>query len=371
MDRPTERVLAARVARRYYLDDRSKTEIADELGISRFRVARLLETARRDGTVRISVHSPAGIDADLTEQLQQTFGLRHAVVLDVPDDDPAVLRRELGHLLGDLLRELVTSDDVLGLAWARSLQGIAHLSRLASCPVVQLTGAQPGSDFSDVIGLVRRVAHAGGGAPYFYYAPLVAPDAASARVVRRQPDVSRANEMAREVTVAVVGIGAWEATLSTIFDAVEPDARERARALGTIGEISGALIDAQGREVRSPLSKRIIGLTVPQLEAIDDVLAVAYGAGKAGAVRAALRGRLVNGLITHQALARELLALHSAGAEGPDGSGSDRAGGRFGDGVDGAATGTAVLAGRRDPDLADAVAVAAGSGTSGRRDRAL
>lgn len=309
--RPTEAVLTARVARRYYLEDRSKTEIADALGISRFRVARLLEIARRDGIVKIEITSPGGIDAELTERLQQTFGLDHAIVMDVPEDDPAALRRVLGHVLGDVLHEVVTDQDVLGLAWARSLEGLSDLRRLAPCPVVQLTGAMPGPDGSDIIGLVRRVAHSSGGTPHVFYAPLVAPDTASARVVRRQPDVSRAIDLTSRVSVAVVGVGAWEPTLSTIYDSVEPDLRDRARALGTIGEISGALIDAHGREVRSPLSRRIIGLTVEQLVAIKVVLAVAYGTGKATVVATALRSGLINGLVTHQRLARALLAIDS------------------------------------------------------------
>jgi len=47
-------------ARRYFLDGASKIEIAQELGISRFRVARLLDAALRDGIVRIEIGSAAG-----------------------------------------------------------------------------------------------------------------------------------------------------------------------------------------------------------------------------------------------------------------------------------------------------------------------
>jgi DNA-binding transcriptional regulator LsrR (DeoR family) len=202
------------------------------------------------------------------------------------------------------------------MAWARSLRGIGtSIKGLAACPVVQLTGALSGPDGSDVIDLVRRVAAAGGGTPHVFYAPLVAPDLASARVVRRQPDVSRAMALAAKVTVAMVGIGAWQPGMSTIFDMIEPAARERARAQGTIGEISGALIDANGRAVTSALSRRIIGVTAAELEAIDVVISVAYGEEKARAVSAALRGGFVNGLITHTALARALLdPARSAGA---------------------------------------------------------
>jgi DNA-binding transcriptional regulator LsrR (DeoR family) len=305
----------ARAARRYYEDDRSKKDIADELGISRFRVARLLDNAKRSGMVRIQIELPTGVNTELSVELQRVFGLTHAVVVDVVDDHPEALRSRLGEVAAEVLQEVVGHDDVLGMAWARSLRAIGgSISAIAACPVVQLTGAMSGPDGSDVIDLVRRVALSGGGTPHVFYAPLVAHDMASARVVRKQPDVARAIELVAKVTVAVVGIGAWEPGLSTIYDMVEPEARDRASALGTIGEISGALIDSWGRGVPSPLSRRIIGLTAEQLEQIDLVISVAYGEGKAQAVSAALRGGLVTALITHTGLARAILATEAAQA---------------------------------------------------------
>jgi DNA-binding transcriptional regulator LsrR (DeoR family) len=306
--KPTELVLMARVARRYYQDDRSKIDIAEELGISRFRVARLLAAAKREGVVSIHIESSSGVDTELSVELQQRFGLAHAVVVDVDDEHLESLRSRLGAVAAEVLQEVVGPEDVLGLAWARSLRGIgSYITSLAPCPVVQLTGAQPGPDGSDIIELVRRVAAAGGGTPHVFYAPLVAPDAASARALRRQHDVARAVELAERVTVAVVGIGLWQEGLSTIFDALDPVARERARALGVIGEISGALIDADGAPVSTPISKRIIGVTGEQLAAVNVVVSVAYGSDKAPAVCAALRGGLVTGLITHSAMARAML----------------------------------------------------------------
>jgi DNA-binding transcriptional regulator LsrR (DeoR family) len=311
--KPTELILMARAARRYYEDDCSKKDIADELGISRFRVARLLDNAKRSGMVRIHLELPTGVNTELSVELQRVFGLTHAVVVDVVDDHPEGLRARLGEVAAEVLQEVVGHDDVLGMAWARSLRAIGgSITAIAACPVVQLTGAMSGPDGSDVIELVRRVALAGGGTPHVFYAPLVAHDMASARVVRKQPDVARAIDLVAKVTVAVVGIGAWEPGLSTIYDMVEPAARDRASALGTIGEISGALIDSRGRGVQSPLSRRIIGLTAEQLEQIDLVISVAYGEGKAQAVAAALRGGLVTALITHTGLARAILATEAA-----------------------------------------------------------
>ncbi len=315
MPRTSELILTARVARGYYLQGKSKSELAAEMKISRFRVARLLEAARRDGTVRIEIHTPGVVDTELSAQLQEHFGLRHAIVLDLTDDDPANLRVRLGEAAAELLSDIATSDDVIGLAWARSLRGIGTLpAPLPGCAAVQLTGALTGPDGSDVLELVRRVARAGGGAAHVFYAPLVVPDAATARTLRRQPDVARAAAMVAEVTIAAVGIGAWSAGQSTIFDTIDQPSREKARQLGVRAEISGAFIDEDGRQVTTPLSKRIIGITAEQLASIETVLAVAYGEGKADAVRYALKGGLVNALVTHSALARKVLEDSAAAA---------------------------------------------------------
>src|SRR3954454_1156061 len=83
---PAGLALAALVARRYYLDERFKVEIAGELGLSRFKIARLLETAGDTGLVRIEIGHPGLVDVDLAAQIMDRFGLRHAVVVDTPED---------------------------------------------------------------------------------------------------------------------------------------------------------------------------------------------------------------------------------------------------------------------------------------------
>src|SRR5246500_6064962 len=96
-DRPSEVVLAALVARQFYLEGVSKVDIADRLGISRFRVARLLDSAREAGMVRIEIGLPGGtLDAGLSAELGAAYGLKHAFAFNFPDHDEAALRRRLG-----------------------------------------------------------------------------------------------------------------------------------------------------------------------------------------------------------------------------------------------------------------------------------
>jgi len=308
---PAQVVSTAAIARRYFLDGRSKIEIADEFGLSRFKVARILEAAQASGMVRIEIDYPGGIDVALSGRLQDVFGLQHAIVIDAGDDDDVSLRTAVGRAAADLLSEIVTADDVLGLGWARSLIAMqAALTSLAPCSVVQLTGALSRPDVDDSsIELVREVARVATGPVYYFYAPMIVGDATTAATLLRQPEVARAAKRFSSVTKAVVGVGSWDPPYSTVYDDIAPAERRSLRALGVRADVSGVLLDADGQVVPAPLCERIIGVRAEQLLRMPEVIAIAYSAKKAPAVRAAIRGGYVTGLVTHASLASALLTL--------------------------------------------------------------
>jgi DNA-binding transcriptional regulator LsrR (DeoR family) len=323
-DRPSEVVLAARVARQFYIEGASKIEIADRLGISRFRVARLLDSARDSGLVRIEIGLPGGVlDAGLSAELCSVFGLDHAFVFNFPEDG-LPLRQRLGEAAGQVLMDLIKPGDVLGLTWSRTLSGLtAALTQLPPCPIVQLTGAVPPPDGRDLLELVRSVARVGGGPAHVFYAPMLLDDAQTAAAIRRQGDIAEAFSLVPSVTIAVAAVGAWGPGLSTIYDAITADERESLSALGVHAELAGVFIGAEGRPLATPLDDRMIVTPAALFTKIPFILAVAYDAAKSPAVRAAIRGGLVHGLVTHTSLARSLLSL----ADGRDGPADGRDGG--------------------------------------------
>ncbi|HTF48463.1 MAG TPA: sugar-binding domain-containing protein [Pseudonocardia sp.] len=306
---PAQLVLTASIARRYYLDGRSKIEIAEEFALSRFKVARLLDDARNSGLVRIEIGFPGTVDVELSARLMDALRLRHCVVTDTPDDHPASLREHLGSAAADLLSEVITGEDVLGLSWARSVSAmVSALRRLPPVPVIQLTGALARPDVDDSsIELVRDVARISGGPAYFFYAPLAVPDATTARVLRGQPEVAQAFARIGSVTRAVVGVGAWEPEQSTVFDATGEAERQELAQQGVIADVSGTLVDVHGEVVRAGLTDRTIAITAEQMRAIPEVIGIVYGLPKARAVLASVRAGLVNSLVTHSTLATALI----------------------------------------------------------------
>lgn len=306
---PASLVLSATIARRYYFEGASKSEIAADLQLSRFKVARLLDQARASGLVRIEIDYRGEINLDLSARLRAVYGLQHCVVIESPEDDLTLLRTNVGRAAADLMSEIVAPDDVLGLAWGRSLMSMrTSLTSLAACPVVQLTGALSRPDVEESsVELVRDVARISGGPAYFFYAPMVVPDAATAQALRTQPEVARAYSRFPDVTKAFVGLGAWEEGQSTVADALTDEERRGHYVRGVRAETCGLQLDADGNAVITPLTERLIGIDAVQLHAVPEVIAIVYGAAKAQAAQAAVRGGYVNSLVTHGAIARALL----------------------------------------------------------------
>jgi DNA-binding transcriptional regulator LsrR (DeoR family) len=306
--RPAELVRAAAIARRYYLDGKSKVEIAREFGLSRFKVARVLDEARATGLVRIDITVPAEIDAELSDALRTAFGLREAIAVATGADSDEGIRGQLGQIAADYLTEVVTEDDVLGLACSRTLNAMSlALAELPRVPVVQLTGVHPGPLEETSVELVRRVAGVARGPAYPIYAPLVVSDAATTRGLRRQPQVLDAMRRYRQVTKAVVAVGALEPSDSFVADLVSAADRETLHGRGIHTEVCARLLDDDGEEVPE-LADRVIAITIDQLRQIPEVIAVAGGARKIEAIRAALKGGFVTSLITDTDVAGALLA---------------------------------------------------------------
>jgi DNA-binding transcriptional regulator LsrR (DeoR family) len=305
-----EDLMLALVAQRYYLEDRSKVQIADEVGVSRFRVARMLEQARERGIVHISVDAPPDVDLEASRELAGRLGLHQALVMRGVDDDPARTRTLLGRACSSLLAESLTSSDVLGVSWGRTLHALAEVvSPLPGCQVVQMVGTVPAVDLGlNSMDLVRRMGLATGGAVHALHAPMVVDSPDLARALRGSDFVQATMTHFTDITCALVGIGSWHHDGSSLRAALPDQLAARAASAGAMADICSTVLDQQGSVVVNPdVADWCISITTEELRRIPQVIAVAGGAEKAPAIAAATNAGLVHTLITDSAAAQVLL----------------------------------------------------------------
>jgi len=98
--------LTTRVARMYYERGLGQARIAEQLGLSQARVSRLLKQAGELGIVKITVHVPEGVHADLEAKLEEHYGLDEVILVEVDD---AAVRDDEGPVAEELRRALSES----------------------------------------------------------------------------------------------------------------------------------------------------------------------------------------------------------------------------------------------------------------------
>ena len=76
--------------------------------------------------------------------------------------------------------------------------------------------------------------------------------------------------------------------------------------LGAVGEITGWAYDAKGKLIKGGTNRRLTSIP-PQAPAQTTTIAAAVGQAKVPAIKAALAGHLINGLITDEVTARAIL----------------------------------------------------------------
>lgn len=303
-----ELAIAAYVAREYYVEDRSKVAIAEEVGLSRFQVARLLQVARSAGLVRIEVNDPGAIDRELSALLQRRLGIRRAIVVTSPT---AVPLTDIGRVLADVMTETVENGSLVGLSWSRALRSmVEQMHDAPSCTFVQLAGhMSPEGETIGSVELVRRAAENAGGKSLPIYAPFLVPSAEAATALLTQSDIANAVAQFDRLDVAFVSIGGWGPSLSVIYDSMTESERRAARERGAVGDVNGRLIDASGNALDHHVDGRTIAISFDQLQRTREVVCSSHGADRAEATLGAIHAGFATTWVMDQPLAQAVLKL--------------------------------------------------------------
>ncbi len=303
-------VLATRVAWLHHVDKKTNVEIAEELGIHRLKVPKLLDFAEESGIASISIAAPAGVDAPRSDALRAQFGLSEALVVSEGSAPGSV-----GALTARYAGEVLIGSGKLGVAWGKSIAevvtAIEAMPSFPQCDLVQLIGGIPALErslhASELLGRLGAVTR---GRTFALHAPMILPSAATAAGLRNEESIARTLAAASEVDVAVVGVGSWDPALSRVIaELSEPD-RLAGLAQGIAADICGVFVDADGAVVGEEISQRMISVTAEDLRGTPLRVAVAYGSEKVGAISAALKSGLVNVLVTDGPTADALLNLN-------------------------------------------------------------
>ena len=302
---------AARAGWMYYVAGRTQDEIASAMGISRQSAQRLVSLAVAERLIKVRLDHPIAACLELGKALKDKFGLRQ---VDVVPSDPQSSSTTVGiaeACAQEIERWLRRTDPiVLAIGTGRTLKAAVDQLPVIECPqhrIVSLTGNIAPDGSAAYYNVIFSMADAIKARHYPMPLPVLVSSAEERALLHQQQLMRSALALAAEADVTFVGVGELGVAAPLCVDGfLEPDTMTALVDGGACGEICGWMFDGDGRLLDHPVSERVASVPIPSRER-STVVGVAKGARKLPAIRGALRGRLINALITDEAAAEQLL----------------------------------------------------------------
>jgi DNA-binding transcriptional regulator LsrR (DeoR family) len=301
-----------RVSRLYYELGETQEAIAALVGVTRPQVSRLLKEARAQGVVDIRIVDETEATSPAAGALQRRFGLRAVHVAPSLDGSPEVARRRVGRLAGQVLRSAIRDGQVVGIGDGAAVSAVADEliagareltggGTQVDATVVPLCGGfwRPGAGAEPF----RRIGEALGATVLALHSPGLLDAPAVRDALCAHPGVASVIDRWQRLDVALLGIGgpAWsEAT-------VGEQAMGEIRSGNAVGEVLIAPFDGSGRFVAPSLRARTVAFDARELPRVPVAIGVAEGTAKVAPILGALRGGLVNTLVTDVGTAEAIL----------------------------------------------------------------
>jgi len=308
--------LMLRAAQMYYRLHLTQDQIGQRLGVSRFKIGRLLDRALRESAVRIEIVHPAARLVELEDALVERFGLRTAVVVDVPTalpghDADRLARERVAGAAADLLASLRPAGTI-GVSWGRTmLELAAHLRPgwTSASEIVQLNGATSRSaQPTRAHEVAERFGLTAGASIRLMAAPAIVGSPELRVALEGDSSVGETLAAARAAPTAVFGLGLLSADSVHVASGYLGEVELAAlREAGAVGDVLGRFLALDGRIALAWLDARTVGLPLADLRRKQLAVALAAGSGRGPIALGALRARCLNVLVTDEPTAAWVL----------------------------------------------------------------
>lgn len=310
--------LLYKVSRTYYEDGLTQQECGQRFGLSRIKISRLLDEARQQKIVNISIVPPSNEYVDLERKIEKQYGLDEVLIAQPDDDSPNAILTSIGSTAAKCLMRTLRGEEVVAMTWGRTLLAMINaLQSATGAPIrdwhrmriVQALGGlgNPEDDIYSVA-LVHRLARIFGAKANSLSAPGIVSSSAVREAILSDIQISNTLDLAAHADIALLGLGPTSAQSVVLQSKILSDNEfSQLSTLGMVGDIGLRYFDSNGCLIEHEINQRILGLSLEQIKSIPRVIVMAGGPEKFEGISAALRGRLISVLITDIGIARRLI----------------------------------------------------------------
>ena len=303
--------LAINVAKLYYRSDFSQQKIAQELGVSRPSISRLLQYAKDKGYVNIQIVDPVEDMSIMEQRLKDKLHLKDVKIASSTINDEEEIKKYISIAAAQYLDGIIKDGDIIGVGWGTTLYNMSQalISRsIKGSQVVQLEGGLSNSEWNSYSReILENFANNFNTVAQYLPLPVIFDNKATKEQVDKDRYIKRILELGRHANIALFSVGTVRPN-ALFFRLGYTDIQEQEKIQRTsAGDICSRFFDVEGRVCNRDLDERTVGITLSELRDKEYSIMISGGEGKINAIKAALRGRYANVLITDQFTGKALL----------------------------------------------------------------
>ncbi len=302
------------LAKKYYLEGLSQQEIARFYNISRPSVSNILKQCKEEKIVEIRIQeSESSLVSALAERLKKDYSLYSVVVVPTEDDRRATLS-SLGRAAARLVESKLKDRQKIGISWGSTLYQLVDslsVQSVVDVEVIQLAGSLGMTNPSyDGYELTRRLSQKLNGTCRLMQAPVIVKNLKLKKLLLQEPLILETMNRMKVIDLALVGISSDLPEYSSMVRAgfLSEDEAQNLLSRGAIGHVCALHYDKSGSILDISENARVVGIDDNTLKEIPEVIGVACGTEKADAILAALKGGLVDSIVTDEDAALRMLS---------------------------------------------------------------
>lgn len=291
----------------YYEKNKSQSCIAKELGISRSYISLLLNYAKNQGIVKITID----VDTFKLRMIRKEIELKSLFpkvkqFYIMKSTSNEFTKRNIGTFSAPYVTEMLKNSNVIGVGLGRSVSNVINSLKTEDFvdsqvnAIVQIMGGlnsaiEAGAHSNELVKKLSETIDCDCKYYYLHY-PAIFENANLKDILLNEPSIKSTTDMWNNIDLAIMGIGVTDKR-STLFKLLTEDMIGKVRNSPTVGQINTNFFDFNGHDVPM-LKNNKLCIPIEKMKKIKRKVAIGFEKYKAEAIYGALMGGYIDILFT-------------------------------------------------------------------------
>lgn len=302
---------ALEVCEMFYIEGKSQKEISAILNISRPQVSRIIAKAKDDKLVTIKLNYPNEEENEYQNLISKKYNIPEVYIYDIGQVDNDDGMQILAESSKNLFKDLVKTNQSIGIMAGRTVEILSEKierTKNRGLTFIPLCGGMTSNGRTwQANNICQQFAQKTNGKFYLLNSPNYFKQETTKTAMLSEDSIKEVMKMGSECDVALLGIGNLSShSTGVMASGLSSEEVRTLKEEGAVANICCSYIDKDGRVIDTSITNKILGHSIVDLKKSKRI-AIAMGDDKLEAIKAVLKGELVDVFITSLDTAKKIV----------------------------------------------------------------